>query len=246
MSTRTDSPPLTPAASHNGNGTAQPRVMLQAIAAPSILGLFAFAGSTFIVASNLAGWYGTPDSPLVLAPFAAVFGGVAQLLAGMWSYRARDGIATAAHGAWGSFWIAYGILWLLMATGTVATPQPWYNAPELGWWFFALAIITFSCAIAALFEGVVLFGVLATLTIGSAILAWGLTDASLNSVKVAGWVLVVSAALAWYTATALMLVGVTGREILPLLKRAPATRPSAMHVAEVDVPWAEPGIKHGQ
>jgi succinate-acetate transporter protein len=230
----------------NGNGAAQPRVMLQAIAAPSILGLFAFAGSTFIVASNLAGWYGTPDSPLVLAPFAAVFGGAAQLLAGMWSYRARDGIATAAHGAWGSFWIAYGILWLLLATGTIATPKPWYNAPELGWWFFALAIITFSCAVAALFESVVLFGVLGTLTVGSAILAWGLTDSSLNSVKVAGWVLVLSAALAWYAATALMLVGVTGREVLPLLKRPHPTRPAGAEMAEVDVPWAEPGIKHGQ
>jgi hypothetical protein len=221
--------------------------MLQAIAAPSILGLFAFAGSTFIVASNLAGWYGTPDSPLVLAPFAAVFGGAAQLLAGMWSYRARDGIATAAHGAWGSFWIAYGILWLLLATKTIAAPQPWYNAPELGWWFFALAIITFSCAVAALFESAVLFAVLASLTVGSAILAWGFTDGSLDSVKVAGWVLVVSAALAWYTATALMLVGVTGREVLPLLKRAHPARPvGAAQLAEVDVPWAEPGIKHGQ
>jgi uncharacterized protein len=246
MSIRADSPPLAPSASPNGNGIAQPRVMLQAIAAPSILGLFAFAGSTFIVASNLAGWYGTPDSPLVLAPFAAVFGGAAQLLAGMWSYRARDGIATAAHGAWGSFWIAYGILWLLLATGTIAPPAPWYNAPELGWWFFALAIITLSCAIAALFESVVLFGVLATLTVGSAILAWGLTQSSLNSVKVAGWVLVASAALAWYAATALMLVGVAGREVLPLLKRAHPARPTAPQMAEVDVPWAEPGIKHGQ
>jgi hypothetical protein len=32
------------------------RVFLQPIAAPSILGLAGFAGATFIVASNLAGW----------------------------------------------------------------------------------------------------------------------------------------------------------------------------------------------
>jgi hypothetical protein len=115
-----------------GPSVPEPSVMLQSIAAPSIVGLFAFAGSTFIVASNLAGWYGTPTSPMELASFAAAFGGVAQLLAGMWAYRARDGIA---HGTWGSFWIAYGILWLLMATHTVPTPAPWYHAPELGRWF---------------------------------------------------------------------------------------------------------------
>jgi len=31
-------------------------------------------------------------------------------MAGMWAYRARDAVATAMHGMWGSFWIAYGIL----------------------------------------------------------------------------------------------------------------------------------------
>jgi succinate-acetate transporter protein len=69
--------------------------------------LAGFAGATFIVASNLAGWWGTPKSPLALAPFAAMFGGLAQFMAGMWAYRARDAIATLAHGTWGSFWLAY-------------------------------------------------------------------------------------------------------------------------------------------
>jgi succinate-acetate transporter protein len=233
-------------------GAPAPSVMLQPIAAPSILGLFGFAGATFIVAANLAGWYGTPSSPMELAPFAAAFGGLAQLLAGMWAYRARDGIATAAHGMWGSFWIAYGILWLLMATHTVPSPTPWYHATELGWWFFALAIITASCFLAALFENVALSSVLLTLTVGSAILAYGLIDGSHTTVKVAGWVLVASAGLAWYVATGLMLKGVTGRELLPMFK----TRRAAMNhmddpaqghtLDELDFPWAEPGIKHGQ
>ena len=42
----------------------QTRAFLQPIAAPSILGLYAFAGSTFIVSAHLAGWYGGPDTPL--------------------------------------------------------------------------------------------------------------------------------------------------------------------------------------
>src|SRR3954451_5201339 len=110
--------------SHNGVAT---RVFLQPIAAPSILGLFGFAGATFIVASNLAGWWGTPDSGLALAPFAAMFGGLAQFLAGMWAYRARDAIATAMHGTWGAFWLAYGILNILLATHVLTAPTPWYH-----------------------------------------------------------------------------------------------------------------------
>src|SRR5436853_5058250 len=108
---------------------ARPRVYLQPIAAPSILGLAGFAGATFIVASNLAGWWGTPTSPLALAPFAAMFGGLAQFMAGMWAYRARDAIATLAHGTWGSFWLAYLILNILVGTHVVTQPTPWYHNP---------------------------------------------------------------------------------------------------------------------
>src|SRR5918912_237426 len=100
--------------SESSNGFAT-RVFLQPIAAPSILGLAGFAGATFIVASNLAGWWGTPQSPLVLAPFAAMFGGLAQFLVGMWAYPARDAVATAMHGTWGAFWLACGILNILVA-----------------------------------------------------------------------------------------------------------------------------------
>src|SRR5437763_13458414 len=85
---------------------ARPRVVLQPIAAPSVLGLFGFAGATFIVAANLAGWYGNSATPGYLAPFAAFFGGLAQFTAGMWAYRARDAVATAMHGMWGAFWLA--------------------------------------------------------------------------------------------------------------------------------------------
>ena len=98
------------------------RVFLQPIAAPAILGLFGFAGATFMVATNLAGWYGNDKSGIFLFPFAAMFGGVAQFAAAMWSYRARDALATGMFGMFGSFWVAYGILNLLAATKTITLP----------------------------------------------------------------------------------------------------------------------------
>jgi succinate-acetate transporter protein len=41
--------------------------------------------------------------------FGALFEDVAQFSAGMLSFQARDGLASAMHGMWGSFWIAYGL-----------------------------------------------------------------------------------------------------------------------------------------
>lgn len=139
--------------------------MLQPIAAPSILGLFAFAGATLIVAANLAGWYGSPTSPQYLFPFAAMFGGLAQLLASMWAFRARDGLAGVMHGMWGSFWLGYGLLNLLAATDAYALRAG--KLPELGYWFIALAVITGLGAAAALAESVALTTVLTTHAVGA-------------------------------------------------------------------------------
>src|SRR5436309_7365865 len=186
------------------DGFARPRVFLQPIAAPSILGLAGFASATFIVASNLAGWWGTPTSGLVLAPFAAMFGGLAQFLAGMWAYNARDAIATLAHGTWGAFWLAYGILNILLATHTLAAPTPWYHDPAVGMWFFALAITTAIAMVAATAESIGLTAVLGTLAAGSGILAGAYIFGSHGWIQVAGWVLVVSAGLAWYTVLAMV------------------------------------------
>jgi succinate-acetate transporter protein len=223
------------------------RVVLQPIAAPSILGLAGFAGATFIVASNLAGWWGTSDSPLALAPFAAMFGGLAQFLAGMWAYRARDAVATLAHGTWGSFWLAYLILNILVGAHVVTAPAPWYHNPEVGFWFFALAITTTIAAVAALAESLGLFAVLSTLAAGSGILAGAFIYGSHGWTEAAGWVLVVSAGIAWYMTAAMLLESATGRTMLPLFKHkrdanVPGRRP--MHPIELE--WAEPGVKMGQ
>ena len=63
----------------------------------------------------------------------------------------------------------------------------------------------------------------------------------------AGWVFVISAALAWYTATAMMLKAAGSKVILPLFKTDPeANKPGAQPTRKVELGWGEPGIKAGQ
>jgi uncharacterized protein len=221
------------------------RVVLQPIAPPSILGLFGFAGATFIVAAHLAGWYGTAESPEFLFPFAAMFGGLAQFLAGMWSFRARDGVATAMHGMWGSFWLAYGILNLLAAVGVYTIPAGEF--PELGYWFLALAAITALGALAAVAESLSLFGVLTPLAVGSALLAVHYLTGGHGWEVAGGWVLIASAIMATYTAGALMLESAWGRVVLPLGKlKRDASIPGRTVTMPIQFERAEPGVRQGQ
>src|SRR5919199_620132 len=84
------------------------RVFLQPIAAPSILGLFGFALSTFMVSAQLDGWYGTPRSGMFLFPFAVAAGGGAPLAAAPWGGRGRGGPAPPRPGPWGSVFVGFG------------------------------------------------------------------------------------------------------------------------------------------
>ena len=227
--------------------TRQARVFLQPIAPPSILGLFGFAAATFMVAAHEAGWYGGPRSGVFLFPFAAAFGGVAQLLAAMWAYRARDGVATAMHGAWGSFWIGYGILNLMAAAGWVTLPTTGGAFPEVGFWLFVLAAVTAAGAVAALGDNLGLFAVLASLAVGAAFLGIFYYAGGSGWQEAGGWVLIASAILAFYTATAMMLEGAFGRVVLPLGEpRLKANVPGRSVTHPIEFHGGEPGVRHGQ
>jgi succinate-acetate transporter protein len=240
-----------------GNGHAadlwreRTRVFLTPIAPPSILGLFGFAGATFIVSAYLAGWYGSQATPLYLFPFAATFGGIAQFTAAIWAYRARDGLATAMHGTWGAFWMGFGILFLLGATGALPlTTNVAHDA--FGYWFFALAVITATGALAALFENIGLVCVLTSLAIGAAFLAIGYVTGSPPTaghgwLLAGGWVLIASSICAVYTAAAMMLESTAGRVILPLGKlKKTANVPGEDFTVPIEFERGEPGVRHGQ
>jgi succinate-acetate transporter protein len=217
----------------------QAHIWLQPVAAPSILGLYGFAGATFMVAAHMAHWFGGTQTDMVLWPFAAFFGGLAQFLAGMWAYKARDGVATAMHGMWGSFWMAFGTLWLLVAAGKVTIPANGAAFPALGFWFIVLAAITWAGTAAASTESSVITSVLGFLAAGSTIAAIAELVGVGGLRILAGWLFIISAVIAWYAATALMVNGALGREAMGLgLKRKGAV--------EMQPGLGEPGVLRGQ
>ena len=217
------------------------QTFLQPIAAPSILGLYGFAGATFMVAANLAGWYGGATSPHLLFPFAAFFGGLAQFMAGMWAYKARDGLATAMHGMWGSFWMAYGLLNLLFALGVITPPTPNGLFVELGYWFIVLAVTTWIGTWVATAKSGALAGVLGFLAAGSTAMVIACLIGSTAWAALAGWLFIAAAAIAWYTGTALMAEDGFGRPVLPVFKPG-----RAAHMPAFSSGIGEPGVRHGQ
>ncbi len=223
------------------------RVFLQPIAAPSILGLYGFACATFMVTAYQVGWYGGPGSPLLIFPFATAAGGIAQGVAAILAYKARDGLATAIHGIWAAFWLGYGFLNFMIALKLVPAPAPHAAVPELGYWFFVLAAVTFVGMIAALGESLAIASVLGLLWVGVGLLGVFYTVGGSGWEKVGGYVTMASAFVAFYTASAMMLASTFGRVILPLGKyRKDANVPGAQQTYPIQFELGEPGVKQGQ
>jgi succinate-acetate transporter protein len=214
------------------------QISLQPIAAPSILGLYGLAGATFMVAAHMAHWFGDSTS-LYLFPFAAMFGGLAQFLAGMWAYKARDGVATAIHGMWGSFWMAYGVLNVIFAVGKITPPVGRW--PEIGFWFIVLAAITWVGVAAAMAENRGFVTLLMFLATGSTTAAIGELTGITWLMTVTGWLFIIASIAAWYTGSALMLEEAFGREIWGLGKSR-----QAKEMPRVAIGMGEPGVIRGQ
>jgi succinate-acetate transporter protein len=223
------------------------RVFLQPIAAPSILGLYGFAAATFMVTAYLVGWYGTATSPLLIFPFAAAAGGIAQGAAALWAYKARDGLATAIHGIWGAFWLAYGFLNFMIALRLIPAPAPHAAVPALGYWFFVLAAITLAGAIASLGQNLAISSVLWPLWVGAGFLGVFYLVGGSGWEKVGGYVTMASSFTAFYAATAMLLASSFGRVIFPLGKYRRATNvPGEEHTYPIQFELGEPGVRQGQ
>lgn len=221
--------------------TPEPRIFLQPIADPSALGLLGFGGATFLAGAHFAHWFGGGAGASLhpLVPLLFTLGGIAQFAAGMWGFKARDGIAASMHTIWGAHWIAFGLLTFLSLTHLILPLGA--SATELGWWFFVLGALTLAGAIAATGENVGLLSVLTTLTGACVVMGIGQVSGSTGVREAAGYVFVASALCAWYTALALMLEDVYGRTVLPMGRFEPARKKRPFSPG-----LREPGVTRGQ
>src|SRR5207237_9796921 len=85
---------------------------LAPVADPAPLGLAAFALTTFMLSGHNATFI--PD--VVWVGLALFYGGVVQLLAGMWEFRNRNVFGATAFSTYGGFWLALGVFVVLAET----------------------------------------------------------------------------------------------------------------------------------
>jgi succinate-acetate transporter protein len=182
------------------------------IADPGPLGLAAFAGTTFflsIVNTNMLG--ATVES--VVLGLALFYGGIAQLLAGMWEFVKGNTFGAVAFASFGAFWLSFWYLINHLPAG--ASAKDTFHA--VGVYLLMWAIFTAYMTVAATrTTGAVLaVFVLLTLTFVALTIGW-LDNHSTNWIKVGGWLGIITAVAAWYASFAAVTNATFKRVVLPV------------------------------
>lgn len=184
---------------------------IAAIADPGPLGLGAFAMTTFILSVFNANIIGNAALGAVVLPVALFYGGIAQVLAGMWEFKKNNTFGALAFTSYGSFWLAFAAFGKFVAPGLPAA-----QAHEAaGLFLLAWTVFTLYMLVASARTSWLLFGVFAMLTAAFVCLTVGALGSHPEITKAGGWLGLVTAALAWYASMAGVTNATWGRTVLP-------------------------------
>lgn len=208
---RASSTPTAPAA------TADPT---RHVADPGPLGLAAFALTTFALSLFNAGI--APESlETAVLPLALFYGGLVQLLAGMWEFRKANTFGGTAFASYGAFWLAFAAFVqfvepALTAAGASETQTQTATGIFLvGWAVFTLYMFVASLrttgALMAVFGG--LFLTFLFLSLGDLL--------GVSALGVVGGIAgLLTALAAWYASFAAVTNATWGRTVLPVAPRS--------------------------
>jgi succinate-acetate transporter protein len=180
------------------------------IADPGPLGLAGFALTTFVLSCVNAGWVHKGTEPIVLG-LALAYGGLAQLLAGMWEFKKGNTFGATAFASYGAFWISF---WAFVVFYAGKVPKA--DATQaVGLYLFAWGLFTAYMWIASFKTTAAVNIVFFLLTITFFLLAFGEWGTSSGLSKLGGYFGLATAFVAWYASFAGVINSTFGKVVLP-------------------------------
>jgi uncharacterized protein len=186
---------------------------------PGPLGLAGFAATTFVLSlvnSNLISSTGLRSSLPVVLGLALAYGGIVQLIAGIWEFRTGNTFGAVAFCSFGGFWISF---YFLVTVGVPALPKTGTIALHaISAYLWAWAIFTTYMFFASLRTTAAVSLVFLLLSITFILLAIGDMGGGHTSITHAGgFVGIATAAAAWYASFAAVINSTFGRVIAPVV-----------------------------
>jgi uncharacterized protein len=181
------------------------------IADPAPLGLGCFALTTFLLSLFNAGLLPAAGEPIVFG-VALAYGGVAQVLAGMWEFRKGNVFGATAFTSYGAFWLSF---WAFVTFYAADIPDAAAKEAGVGWYLVAWGLFTVVMWVASLRTTAVLALLFTLLATTFFLLGAGDVTHTEGLTRVGGYLGLVTAAVAWYACLAGVSASTFGRAVLP-------------------------------
>jgi succinate-acetate transporter protein len=181
------------------------------VADPGPLGLAAFALTTFVLSMFNSGLMSEKGEPIVFG-LAFAYGGLAQLLAGMWEFRTGNTFGATAFTSYGAFWISF----FVFVTFFAEKIPPADAGHAVGLYLIAWGIFTAYMFIASLRTTAAIATVFLLLALTFILLGIGDAGGKENITKLGGYVGLATAVAAWYASFAVVTNSTFGRTMLPV------------------------------
>jgi succinate-acetate transporter protein len=178
---------------------------------PAPLGLAGFAMTTFVLSMFNANFVGSGGEPVVLG-LALAYGGIAQLLAGMWEFRNSNTFGAVAFSSYGAFWISFWALVTFFAPNIPAADA----GHAIGLYLWAWAIFTTYMFVASLRTTGAVAMVFFLLSITFILLGAGNSGGNETVIHWGGYLGLATAVAAWYASFAVVTNSTFGRTVLPV------------------------------
>ncbi|HVY96845.1 MAG TPA: acetate uptake transporter [Solirubrobacterales bacterium] len=178
---------------------------------PGPLGLAGFALTTFVLSMFNAGLVSKAGEPVVLG-LALAYGGIAQLLAGMWEFRTGNTFGAVAFTSFGAFWLSY---WAFVTFFAPQVPAE-HVAAAVGLYLIGWGIFTTYMFIASLRTTMAIALVFCLLAITFFLLGIGNAAETEGLVEAGGWAGLATAVAAWYASFAAVTNSTFGRTVMPV------------------------------
>jgi len=189
----------------------EPVAAAPAVANPGPLGLSAFALTTFVLSSINAGLIPGADAAKMVIGLALFYGGAVQVLAGMWEFRSGNTLGATAFSSYGGFWLAVGIS---LQQNLIPSDRA-FGFFLLGW-----AIFTGLMFLGTLRSNMALMAVFALLFITFLLLAIAKLGGGNGIWMIGGYLGILTALAAWYSALAGVLSSTKSVFTLPIGPRS--------------------------
>jgi succinate-acetate transporter protein len=183
----------------------------EAVADPAPLGLAAFALTTFVLSFFNADLVNKGGEPVVLG-LALAYGGLAQLLAGMWEFKNNNTFGATAFASYGAFWISLFVFDQFLADSVPAA----HLGDAVGLYLIGWGIFTTYMWIASLRVSVAVSLVFILLAATFIVLGIGNSADNTDIIKIGGWLGIATAIAAWYASFASVTNKTFGRVVLPV------------------------------